>query len=92
MSAPFAGRPGDFTVTTGARTYHANCIWDALGVSAMLSGAGLPADAEIGSVCADCGDSLALAVRDGAVSADPAGAVAHFAVPAARWRADIGFT
>lgn len=92
MSAPFAGRPTDFAVTTGERTYAANCIWDALGVAVMLAGAGRRLDADVRTTCADCGASLGLAVRDGTVRADPASAVAHFAVPAARWWADIGFT
>jgi hypothetical protein len=92
MSAPFAGRRTPFLVTVGERTYHANCIWDAVGVSAMLAGAGRPSDADVQTSCADCGASLSIAVRDGRVSTDADGVIAHFAVPAARWWADIGFT
>lgn len=92
MSAPFAARATDFVVTAGERTYSANCIWDALGVVAMLAGAGQPLDADVRTTCADCAAPLTLTVRDGAVRADPTTAVAHFAVPAARWWADIGFT
>ncbi len=92
MSAPFAGRPTDFAVTVGGRTYHANCVWDALGVSAMFAGAGLDTDALVRTTCADCAAPLAIEVVDGVVRAEPEGAVAHFAVPAARWWADIGFT
>ena len=92
MSAPFSGRPTPFLTTIGDRTYHANCIWDALGVSAMLAGAGRPSDARVRTTCADCGGTLAIDVRDGRVSTDAEGVVAHFAVPAARWWADIGFT
>jgi hypothetical protein len=92
MSAPFAGRPTDFVVTVGGRTYYANCVWDAVGVAAMLAGAGQRIDADVRTTCADCGAALALAVRGDDVRADPADAVAHFAVPAARWWADIGFT
>jgi hypothetical protein len=92
MSAPFAGRPTPFMATVGDRTYYANCIWDALGVSAMLAGAGRPSDALVRTTCADCGAPLTLVVRDGRVRADSEGVVAHFAVPAARWWADIGFT
>ena len=86
MAAPFAGRPTDFRVAIGPRQYDANCIWDALGMPAMLGGV----DAEIETRCSDCGESLRLAVRDGKVLGDPA--VVHFAVPAARWWADIAFT
>ena len=92
MSAPFAGRPTDFVVTVGERSYFANCVWDAVGVAAMLAGAGQRVDADVRTTCADCNAPLALAVRGGAVRADPPRAVAHFAVPAARWWADIGFT
>ena len=86
MAAPFAGRTTDFRVAIGRREYHANCIWDAFGIPAMLGGV----DAEIETRCSDCGESLHLAVRDRAVGGDRA--VVHFAVPAARWWDDIAFT
>jgi hypothetical protein len=86
MAAPFAGRPTDFHVAVGPRQYHANCIWDALGISGMLG----CVDAEIETMCSDCGAPLRLAVRDERIVGD--GAVVHFAVPAARWWTDIGFT
>lgn len=93
MSAPFAGGPTDFVVRVGARSYDANCVWDALGIPAMLGGpAGQAVDADVATRCADCGAALALRVRSGIVEADPPDAVVHFAVPAARWWADIVFT
>jgi hypothetical protein len=92
MAAPFAVKPTSFRVRAGGRAYYANCVWDALGVSAMLAGAGRPADIAVETTCADCGAPLALEVRAGKVSATPPDAVAHFAVPAARWWADIVFT
>jgi hypothetical protein len=92
MSAPFAGRPTPFMATVGDRTYYANCIWDALGVSAMLAGAGRPADALVRTTCADCGAPLSVEVRESRVNPDAPDVVTHFAVPAARWWADIGFT
>jgi hypothetical protein len=92
MSAPFAGAPTDFVVAIGANTHHANCIWDALGIAAMLAGAGRGADAEVRTHCADCGEALSVVVTKDAVASRPQGAVVHFAVPAARWWADIGFT
>jgi hypothetical protein len=87
MSAPFAGQPTDFAVSVGERSHHANCIWDALGIAVMLD-----TDADVRTHCADCDAALAISVRNGAIAADPPGAVAHFAVPAARWWADIVFT
>lgn len=92
MAAPLAGVPTDFSVRLGDRSVYANCIWDAVGVPAMLAGAGRPMDATIATRCADCAAPLGLEVRDGRLtSADP-DAVVHFAVPAARWWADIVFT
>ena len=85
MAAPFAGRPSDFHVTIGPRRYDANCIWDALGIPAMLGGA----DADIDTVCQDCGAPLRLSVRDRKVTGE---GIVHFGVPAARWWEDIGFT
>lgn len=92
MSAPFAGRRTDFSVRTGSRTYDANCVWDALGIAAMLAGAGQASDATVATACADCDAPLTIMVRDGVVTTEPPRAVAHFAVPAARWWDDIGFT
>jgi hypothetical protein len=92
MAAPFAGKPTDHRVRVGDRVYHANCIWDALGVPAMLAGDGRPADATIETTCVDCSQSLMLEVSQGTVTARPDGVVAHFAVPAARWWEDIVFT
>jgi len=87
MSAPFAAKPTDFTVTVAGRAHYANCIWDALGVAAMMN-----ADADVGTRCGDCELPLAITVRNGAASATPAGCVAHFAVPAAHWWPNIVFT
>jgi len=92
MAAPFAARPTDFRVRVGERAYYANCVWDALGVAAMLAGDGRPSDAAIETRCADCGGPLGLDVRAGQATGTPADVVAHFAVPAARWWADIVFT
>ena len=92
MAAPFAGDVTDHVVTTPKHRYHANCIWDAFGIPAMLAAAGRPAEATITTRCEDCGAPLTVDVRDGHVAANPPRPVAHFAVPAARWWADIVFT
>lgn len=42
MAAPFAGTPTDHRVHVGERTHYANCVWDALGIPAMLQAAGRP--------------------------------------------------
>ena len=92
MAAPFAGKSTDHRVRVGARTYFANCIWDALGIPAMLAADGRASDATIETTCADCSQILRLTVSSGSILADPAGVVAHFAVPAAKWWEDIVFT
>jgi hypothetical protein len=86
MAAPFAAKPTDHRVTLHGRIYFANCIWDALGIPAMLG----KTDAEIDTVCADCQSPLRLSVRGDRVTGDPA--VVHFAVPAAHWWENIVFT
>jgi hypothetical protein len=58
----------------------------------MLAGAGRPATASIDTRCPDCATPLSIEVRDGHLTSDSSGVVVHFAVPAARWWADIVFT
>jgi hypothetical protein len=88
MAAPFSGVPTPFTVVvTGVAndiSYFANCIWDALGVAAMLH-----ADARIATTCEDCGAALGVRVENGAALGE---GLVHFAIPARRWWDDIVFT
>jgi hypothetical protein len=84
MAAPLSAKPTPFLVTTDLGRFYGNCVWDALGVAAMLD-----ADARIDTDCADCGEAMLLEISGGEVQAD---GVAHFAVPAAHWWDDIGFT
>jgi hypothetical protein len=85
MANPFSAVPTAFRVEANGRTYWGNCIWDTLGIPAILG-----ADATLTAGCGDCGEPLTLTVRDGAL-ADGEGVV-HFAVPARRWWDNIGFT
>jgi hypothetical protein len=82
MAAPFSAVPTAFAVSAAGRTYHANCIWDALGIPAMLA-----ADALVETACACCGEALAARVQAGRLA--PLEGVVHFAVPAHRWWHDI---
>ncbi len=77
MAAPLSAVPTPFRVVTGTRSYWGNCVWDALGIPAMLG-----ADARVETWCADCGQRIELVVEDEALR--PAEGVAHFSVPAAR--------
>ena len=82
MAAPFSAVPTAFAVRAAGRTYHANCIWDALGIPAMLG-----VDALVETACACCGEAMAPRVEGGRLA--PLEGVAHFAVPARRWWQDI---
>ncbi len=85
MAMPFSAVPTGFRVTSGDRGWWANCAWDALGISAMLQ-----VPAEITTSCTDCGDPLTVRTTGRALRAGSG--VVHFAVPAAAWWEDIGFT
>jgi len=85
MAMPFSAIPTSFRVRAEGREWWANCAWDALGISAML---GLPA--EITTSCSDCGDPLPVRTTGHGLSGETG--VVHFAVPAASWWHDIGFT
>lgn len=85
MAPPYSAVPTPFVVESGGRSYYANCVWDALGVPAMLG-----RDARVKTSCGCCGAALTLAVADG-VLAEALGVV-HFALPARRWWDDIAFT
>lgn len=85
MAHPFSAVPTAFEVQVADRRWWANCIWDALGIPAMLK-----QDATIVTSCACCGDAMTVSVRDGKLVA--ADGVIHFAVPARRWWDSIVFT
>lgn len=85
MANPFAAKPTDFRVEAAGRSWFANCGWDAFGI-----GAALGVDSEFDTHCADCGEALHVAIRDG--RPEPEDLVWHVLVPAAQWWNDIGFT
>ncbi|MGH2729428.1 MAG: organomercurial lyase [Actinomycetota bacterium] len=84
MANPLSALPTPHMVGCNDKAFWGNCIWDALGIVAMLGSGG-----SVTSRCPDCGDELKLEIRDGRVS--DSNYVVHFAVPAARWWDDIGF-
>jgi hypothetical protein len=85
MANPFSAKPTGFRVEAGDRWWWGNCAWDGPGILAMLR-----LDGVVKSSCPDCGEALEMRIEDG----EPRllDAVAHFAVPARDWWADIGFT
>jgi hypothetical protein len=84
MAAPFSAVPTPFRVKAGGVSAYGNCIWDALGIPAMLK-----RDARIITSCADCGTAAEITVQNSVVNGQ---GVLHFAVPAREWWNDIVFT
>lgn len=85
MANPFSAVPTSFMVETPKFSCYGNCIWDALGIAAMLD-----QDATIKTSCADCGYALELRIVQSEVSGP--NAIVHFAIPARHWWDDIVFT
>lgn len=85
MAPPFSGVPTPHVTRIEDKSYFANCAWDALGIAAALR-----KDADVFSVCADCGAALTFEVRSH--KPVPRACAVHFAVPAAQWWDDIIYT
>jgi Alkylmercury lyase len=85
MANPLSAVPTPYQIRAGDRSYFGSCVWDALGVIAMLQ-----RDAVLDSSCACCGEAMSIAVSGG--RAAPARGIIHFAVPAKRWWENIVFT
>ena len=85
MANPFSAVPTPHRVRAGGRGWYANCAWDAFGICAALG-----ADGRIESSCPDCGEPLAVELRD--AKPDDESLLFHCLVPAASWWDDIVFT
>lgn len=85
MAPPFSGVETPFRVRIQGKLYYANCAWDALGVAAALH-----QDARVEAADGYSGEAITLQVGAGGPAPEPC--VVHFAVPAARWWADIVYT
>jgi hypothetical protein len=57
MANPLSAIPTPFPVEIGGRTWFGNCIWDGLGVIAMLGGTGT-----VRKRCPDCGVRMSISV------------------------------
>ncbi len=66
MANPLSTIPTPFVVEThdkaAVRSWYGNCIWDGLGVIAMLR-----TDGRVLTSCACCGEGMTVSVRNGAV-------------------------
>lgn len=85
MVNPFSAVPTAYRVQAGGRWWYGNCAWDALGICAALH-----ADGRVETSCPDCGETIALEVRDQRVEDELL--LFHCLVPAAKWWDDIIFT
>jgi len=84
MANPLSAMPTPYCIEAAGRTWFGNCIWDALGVVAMLGG-----DGTVRTWCADCAQQQVVDVAGNALVGGDG--VVHYAVPAAHWWDDIGF-
>jgi hypothetical protein len=83
--APFSAVPTPFPVRIGKRSWYGNCIWDALGIPAMLA-----KDARIDAACGCCNYEMPLEIQDGRLLSTKG--IIHIAVPARDWYKDVVFT
>jgi hypothetical protein len=85
MANPLCAVPTPYRVRIQDRSYFGSCVWDALGIIAMLQ-----SDAVLDSSCACCGEAMTIGVRGGHVARMHG--IIHFAIPAKRWWENIVFT
>ncbi|HKP53891.1 MAG TPA: organomercurial lyase [Chloroflexia bacterium] len=87
MAMPFSAVPTPFLVKIGESAWWGNCIWDAIGIAAMVR-----KDAIITTSCGDCNDAMEVRIEDNSVRVTGGEGIVHFSVPAARWWDNIKFT
>lgn len=85
MALPFSAVPTDFRVLTRERTWFAGSAWDAFGI-AVLTGV----DAVLTTTCHDCEGPIVHRIEERKLV--DAHGVVHFAVAAAKWWDNIGYT
>jgi hypothetical protein len=85
MANPFSSVPTAFLVKVENRSYYGNCIWDAMGIPAMLK-----QNATVEASCGCCSTAMNLKITNGLL--EETRGIAHFALPAAHWWNDIVFT
>ena len=82
MALPFSARPTGHTVTSGDRSWWANCAWDSLAIVAALD-----VNAQIRATWLDTEEPVEFTITDGAL--DSTDGFIHFAIPARHWWDDI---
>src|ERR1700681_3708923 len=61
MANPLCAVPTPYVVRVGLRSYFGSCVWDAMGIIAMLN-----AEGTVETSCPCCGEAMTIEVRDGA--------------------------
>jgi hypothetical protein len=87
MAMPFSAVPTPFLVKISERSWWGNCIWDAMGIAAMVR-----KDAVITTSCGDCNDAMEVRIEGDTVQVVGNEGIVHFSVPASRWWDNIKFT
>ncbi|HEY7195823.1 MAG TPA: organomercurial lyase [Gaiellaceae bacterium] len=85
LAQPLSAAATGFRVRADRRSWWGACIWDALGIPAMLG-----EDAVVETADPATDEAFELRVSGGRV--EPTAAVAHFLVPARRWWDDLAYT
>jgi hypothetical protein len=85
MANPLCSVPTPFRVRTQDRSFFGSCVWDGLGIMAMLQ-----SDSVLDTSCACCGEGMTIQRSGGRIL--PAAGVIHFAISAKRWWENIVFT
>ncbi len=86
MAHPLSAIATPYRVHIDGRRLYANCVWDTLGIPAMLH-----ADARIEATFAHSGEPVRYAVVDGHLmaGAELTGGVVHYALPFRHWYDDL---
>ena len=85
FAAPLSAVPTPYVVRVSGRPFFAPCIWDALGVIAMVK-----QDTAVETSCPCCGEAMTVVVRGG--KPDTSVGIVHFGLPAKHWWENIVFT
>jgi len=85
MANPFSAVPTAYRVLAEGTWWYGNCAWDAFGICAALE-----SDGRIEASCPDCGEPIAVGVRD--KEPDEETLLFHCLVPASHWWDDIVYT
>lgn len=88
--APFNNLPTQYRITVGGKQkWFAQCGFETLAVCWLFPGETVTIEAP----CLDCGESLRVDVRDGAIeSTEPGGIFGYIDIPAKDWRKNLPYS